>query len=268
KSGYEDSLQQLKQEQETKARDLDTATKRATDKWPERIVTRRRETELRMELKILQQQIAHMEREQPDPVKTRENYDRCLEKHKRLSEELDHINTYMVELSRLTQKRLSLYKTVRDLYCFLINTLFNSLMMYEQFHAELIFDHNAQTLDMHVPAISSANENVSRDVRGLSGGERSYSTVCFICSLWVNTASTPFRVLDEFDIFMDMSKRRKSLQMLLQICQLQTGCQFIFLTPLEMPKLDALKENIVRIQMMPEPKRQSLNSQTSTSATE
>lgn len=97
-----------------------------------------------------------------------------------------------------------------------------------------------QTLDMHVPAVTAANESVSRDVRGLSGGERSYSTVCLICSLWVNTASTPFRVLDEFDIFMDMSKRRKSLQMLLQVCQVQTGCQFIFLTPLEMPKLEMM----------------------------
>ncbi|XP_022686696.1 structural maintenance of chromosomes protein 6-like isoform X1 [Varroa jacobsoni] len=259
KGGLEDTLEQLREEQAVKQRELDEAAQKAVEKCSERIDTRRREGELRIELKTLKQQIAHMESEQPDPVETKENYDRCVEKYNCLSEELNLINTYMLELSRLTQKRLNLYKTVRDLYCFLINTLFNSLMMYEKFYAELLFNHEAQTLEIHVPVLAGNNSNASRDVRGLSGGERSYSTVCFICSLWVNTASTPFRMLDEFDIFMDMSKRRKSLQMLLQVCQLQPGCQFIFLTPLEMPQLDALKENIVRIQMMPEPRRNNLS---------
>lgn len=67
----------------------------------------------------------------------------CIEKYRRLSAELEETNAYMVELSRLTEKRLNLYKTVRDLYCFLINTLFNSLMTYEKFQAELLFDHDA-----------------------------------------------------------------------------------------------------------------------------
>lgn len=104
--------------------------------------------------------------------------------------------------------------------------------------SSLIFQRKLQ---IDVKETSQNVRQSQRDVRGLSGGERSFSTVCFICALWSSTDHTPLRVLDEFDIFMDMSKRRKSLQMLLEICQKQARCQFIFLTPLEMPNIDALK---------------------------
>ena len=43
--------------------------------------------------------------------------------------------------------------------------------------------------------------SATKNTQSLSGGERSFTTVCFIMSLW-NAMEAPFRILDEFDVFM------------------------------------------------------------------
>jgi hypothetical protein len=45
------------------------------------------------------------------------------------------------------------------------------------------------------------DETESRDIRQLSGGEKSYSTACFLFSLW-HCMGCPIRCLDEFDVYM------------------------------------------------------------------
>lgn len=51
------------------------------------------------------------------------------------------------------------------------------------------------------PTSKRSRTNGVTDIRSLSGGERSFATVCFILSLW-DAIESPFRILDEFDVFM------------------------------------------------------------------
>ena len=56
-------------------------------------------------------------------------------------------------------------------------------------------------LQVDVDSTSGSSQAVVKNTRSLSGGERSYTTVCFIMSLW-EAMESPFRCMDEFDVFM------------------------------------------------------------------
>lgn len=76
------------------------------------------------------------------------------------------------------------------------------------------------------------------DARSLSGGERSFSTVAFVLALWYHCPS-PFKLMDEIDVFMDMVTRRVSYNALIRFAQCtEDPGQFIFFSPLELPKVD------------------------------
>ncbi|XP_048603171.1 structural maintenance of chromosomes protein 6A-like isoform X2 [Brassica napus] len=68
-----------------------------------------------------------------------------------------------------------------------------------------------------------------RDTRGLSGGERSFSTLGFTLALHDMTEA-PVRAMDEFDVFMDAVSRKISLDTLVDFA-LEKGSQWMFITP-------------------------------------
>lgn len=95
------------------------------------------------------------------------------------------------------------------------------------------------------------------DTRSLSGGERSFTTVAFVLALWHHCA-TPFKLMDEVDVFMDMVTRRMSYNALIKFAQLtETKAQFIYLSPLELPEIDC-PESMVSVFEMPHIEREGV----------
>lgn len=90
-------------------------------------------------------------------------------------------------------------------------------------------DFSTEMLSIQVQMPQDTSNNMVKDTRGLSGGERSFSTLCFALSLQEMTEA-PFRAMDEFDVFMDAVSRKISLDTVVDFA-VAHGSQWIFITP-------------------------------------
>lgn len=106
---------------------------------------------------------------------------------------------------------------------------FNSHLGRKGISGSVSVDYEEETLSIEVIMPQDASNKRVCDTRGLSGGERSFSTLCFTMALHEMTEAT-FRAMDEFDVFMDAVSRKISLDTLVDFALAQ-GSQWIFITP-------------------------------------
>lgn len=90
----------------------------------------------------------------------------------------------------------------------------------------------------------------AQDLRSLSGGERSFTTLALMLALG-EAMEVPFRIMDEFDVFMDEANRRVAYKTLIDIAKRESKRQFIFITPLTLPQLRADPECVRIVRLMP-----------------
>ena len=70
----------------------------------------------------------------------------------------------------------------------------------------------------------------------MSGGERSFTTLALLLAIG-ESLETPFRVMDEFDVFLDPLARKIALQTLIDTAKEMNHRQFIFITPQDLSSL-------------------------------
>ncbi|KAG8529255.1 uncharacterized protein KY384_005890 [Bacidia gigantensis] len=87
-----------------------------------------------------------------------------------------------------------------------------------------------RTLDLHVEPDETRKSGQGHTTHGLSGGEKSFSTICLLLSIW-EAMGAPIRCLDEFDVFMDNINREISMGMMIQFARNSPGKQFVLISP-------------------------------------
>lgn len=91
--------------------------------------------------------------------------------------------------------------------------------------------------------VRDAGQRGVTDMKSLSGGERSFTSVSFVLALG-REIRTPFFAMDEFDVFMDAVNRKVSLTSILKFAWEMQDVQFMLLSPLDMAVVQQARESV------------------------
>ncbi|KAJ3316905.1 Structural maintenance of chromosomes protein 6 [Blyttiomyces sp. JEL0837] len=212
--------------------------------------------DLRTRLKENYKQTGSKEEVSAELIRRKKEYDDARDEVNAMWESIKAVKEALKE-------RIQAWHLLRQYISIRAKDNFTLLMMKRGFNAKLILDHTNRTLDIRVdvhnlgevdaPGVDSAQHE--KDPKTLSGGEKSFSTVCLLVSLW-EAMGNPFRALDEFDVFMDAVNRKISMELMIDNARKETSqCQYIFITPQDMSHVPGLGGSDVRVVRLRDPER-------------
>lgn len=251
RSGHLRNIQTLEGTLESKEQDLQTSVSKAKEISSERLEIRRTARSLDSEISRLKVKITTQQEQQGDREEVVRQYREALENYNNMAQQMKNLNSFIKSLDSVMNHRVQVYSEFRRFLSARCKYYFDSMLAQRGYTGSMTFDHKNETLSIAVQPGQGNKADLS-DMRSLSGGERSFSTVCFVLSLWAIT-ETPFRCLDEFDVYMDMVNRRISMDMMLKVAASQRHRQFIFLTPQNMSSLPV--SNLIHILRLKDPDR-------------
>jgi chromosome segregation ATPase len=196
----------------------------------ERVETKHEPGYYEAEIKKLKKQ-ADRERERRNLTET--DGAAILEKYLRAKEDLlgklsslDEIDGNKDQLVRDLANRRDRWKQFRKHIAVLTNSTFDEILNKKGSSGEIEFDHKNSRLNLVVQKDNTNEASQTKDVKALSGGERSFTTLSLLLALGENL-ETPFRVMDEFDVFLDPVARRLALQTMVRVLSV-THCRSFF----------------------------------------
>lgn len=124
-----------------------------------------------------------------------------------------NLTSLVDELKKALMDRLRKWRTFQRLISAHARCNFNYLLSERGFRGELFLDHKAKRLQVQVEPDETRKSSSGRNTKTLSGGEKSFSSICLLLAIW-DAMGSPLRCLDEFDVFMDNVNRAISTNML------------------------------------------------------
>ncbi|KAJ1962491.1 Structural maintenance of chromosomes protein 6 [Dipsacomyces acuminosporus] len=192
--------------------------------------------------------------------------------YRKAKDELRGITNVVSALKTAHQSRLQKWLLFRDSFTLRTKLQFTKHLYVRNYTGKLEFDHTQRTL---VPKVQTDQDRASeqraksgratqgssqagstqqgganfqrKDTKSLSGGEKSFTTICLLLSLW-GAMNCPVRALDEFDVFMDAANRAIAMQMMVGSARSSRKTQFILITPLDMSVKPDSDVTIFRLQ--------------------
>jgi chromosome segregation ATPase len=189
---------------------VEAAVNRAKEWSDEKFETRKKVDSLKKEIVKLEESLKRQEETQESREVVTAEYTRLKVVFDKSDGQVRTMTKTVEYLKNMLDSRKSGFKKILHLTSKNITKNFTQQLTARHYLGKLDFNHKEKTMLILVNPDSKASAaalDVFRDIRTLSGGEKSYSSVSLILALW-NAMNPPFRVLDEFDVFMDAVNRR------------------------------------------------------------
>jgi len=146
------------------------------------------------------------------------------------TKDLRELQAVSNSLKQALQKRKYRWNQFRKHITARAKFMFTYLLSERAFRGRIIVDHADMAMDISVEPDIAKSSDRGRQTKTLSGGEKSFSTICLLLSIW-EAMGSPIRCLDEFDVFMDNVNRDISMKMMIGAARRSVGKQFILITP-------------------------------------
>ncbi|GFS49661.1 structural maintenance of chromosomes protein 6 [Trichonephila clavipes] len=175
-----------------------------------------------------------------------------LENINRAEQELKKIERYLMRIDGMIKFRRSKFYLIKRQTEITIDMAFIAICSGNGYKGRLEINSTKRTLALIVDPRSgnSGRKNQS----SLSGGERSFVMIAFLLALWQRT-KIPFRILDEYDVFMDSNNRQLSVDLLKKKSEEMAETQFVYLSPLDLPRIQ--ESDFIQIIRLAAPKRKN-----------
>ncbi|CAJ2508781.1 Uu.00g138070.m01.CDS01 [Anthostomella pinea] len=176
------------------------------------------------QIKKLENQVgASQEEVNERTAQAKVEYDSARKNNKNLTSLVDGLKQALMD-------RLAKYRNFQRHVSAHARTNFGYLLSERGFRGQLLLDHKARKLEVQVEPDETRRNGKGRNTKTLSGGEKSFSSICLLLAIW-DAMGSPLRCLDEFDVFMDNVNRAISTNMLITAARRSVGKQFILITP-------------------------------------
>jgi structural maintenance of chromosomes protein 6 len=170
------------------------------------------------------------------PEEVYEKYSRAKLDLQSKNSQLEAITENLEKLEADLKSRRKRWKVFRKHIVEMSAHTFDEILQLKGSSGGLEFDHKSKTLNLVVQKDNSNENSQTRDVKALSGGERSFVTLSLLLALG-ERLETPFRVMDEFDVFLDAISRKIALMTLVEIAKKMEHRQFILITPQDLSNI-------------------------------
>ncbi|GJQ12449.1 hypothetical protein GpartN1_g4240.t1 [Galdieria partita] len=188
----------------------------------------------------------------------------CKTKLEKTNRQLSHLRSVVKRISDNIENWKKSYSKMHKRVEKTIQLYFALFMSHRGHKGELYIDRKRRSVSIKVSVASQRKSNgtyiLTEDLKSLSGGERSYTTLSFMLALG-EALQVPFRIFDEFDVFMDEGNRHTAYQIIFDEAKSQRNRQFIFLTPLHLPSVICNGNDLRFITLQPPSRNRWMNIQ-------